>query len=61
MLLPQVYAAATGLYLHLTEKYRLHITGGSDFHGEAVKPDIQLAAWDLDPAWLLEVQRENGG
>lgn len=41
------------LYLHLTEKYRLHRTGGSDFHGERVKPDIELAALDLDLDWLL--------
>ncbi len=31
----------TALYLHLAEKYRLLITCGSDFHGPAVKPDIQ--------------------
>lgn len=41
-------------YLHLTEKYRLHQTGGSDFHGETVKPDIELAALDLELDWLLE-------
>lgn len=40
-------------YLRLTEKYRLHRTGGSDFHGEMVKPDIELAALDLDLDWLL--------
>lgn len=39
-------------YLHLAEKYRLHVTGGSDFHGERVKPDIALAALDLDVEWL---------
>lgn len=37
-------------YLSLAKKYGLHVTGGSDFHGERVKPDIHLAAWDLD--WL---------
>jgi ribosomal protein S6E (S10) len=31
----------------------LHITGGSDFHGEKVKPDVALAAWELDLDWLL--------
>ena len=41
-------------YLHLAEQYRLHATGGSDFHGERVKPDIQLAALDLELEWLLE-------
>ena len=35
-------------------KYGLDITGGSEFHGEAVKPDIQLAAWELRLDWLLE-------
>jgi len=41
-------------YLQLVKKYGLHITGGSDFHGERVKPDIQLAALDLDLDWLYE-------
>ena len=57
---PRHTEAQTAFYLGLAKKYRLHITGGSDFHGEAVKPDIRLAAWDLDASWLLEVQRENG-
>ena len=39
-------------YLHLAEKYGLHVTGGSDFHGERIKPDIQLSALDLDVRWL---------
>lgn len=41
-------------YLRLTEKYHLHRTGGSDFHGERVKPDIRLAKLELDLDWLLE-------
>lgn len=40
-------------FLRLTEKYRLHVTGGSDFHGEQVKPDIGLAALELDTDWLF--------
>lgn len=40
-------------YLSLTRKYGLHVTGGSDFHGEKVKPDIQLAALELETDWLL--------
>ena len=40
-------------YLSLAKKYHLHITGGSDFHGEKNKPDHPLAAVDLDLEWLL--------
>lgn len=40
-------------YLKLTEVYGLHATGGSDFHGEKVKPDVALARLDLDVGWLL--------
>ncbi|MBR1496684.1 MAG: PHP domain-containing protein [Oscillospiraceae bacterium] len=39
-------------YLFLAEKYGLRVTGGSDFHGERVKPDIQLATLELDADWL---------
>ena len=42
----------TAFYLGLAEKYRLHTTGGSDFHGEAVKPDISLTSWHIDVGWL---------
>ena len=41
-------------YLHLAEKYHLHQTGGSDFHGEKVQPDVKLAALDLELGWLLD-------
>lgn len=50
---PRYTPEQQAFYLHLTEKYHLHITGGSDFHGEKVKPDVQLAAWDLNMDWLL--------
>lgn len=50
---PRHTAAQQTLYLRLAEKYGLHITGGSDFHGERVKPDIQLAALELELEWLL--------
>lgn len=40
-------------YLRLAEKYRLHRTGGSDFHGEKVKPDVELAALNLNLDWLI--------
>lgn len=41
-------------YLKLADKYRLHQTGGSDFHGERGKPDIKLAKLALNLDWLLE-------
>ncbi len=47
-------------YLSLAEKYQLHQTGGSDFHGEKVKPDIQLATLDLKLDWLLKAERSTG-
>lgn len=42
----------TAFYLRLAEKYGLHATAGSDFHGERVKPDVQLTPWALDVGWL---------
>lgn len=50
---PKYTPGQQAFYLHLTEKYHLRQTGGSDFHGEKVKPDIQLAKLKLDLAWLL--------
>lgn len=50
---PQHTPAQQAEYLALAEKYRLHVTGGSDFHGEQNKPDNPLAAWELDTDWLL--------
>ena len=41
-------------YIHLTKKYHLRQTGGSDFHGEKVKPDVELTPLNLDVDWLLE-------
>lgn len=49
---PKHTAEQTAFYLSLAEKYRLHVTGGSDFHGERIKPDISLAATELDLSWL---------
>ena len=43
----------TAEYLALAKKYDLHITGGSDFHGEKNKPDHPLAAWELEMDWLI--------
>ena len=43
----------TCLYCTLTDQLGLHRTGGSDFHGEKVKPDITLRCWPMDIHWLL--------
>lgn len=43
----------TAFYLSLAEKYSLYVTGGSDFHGEALKPQIKIARLELDLDWLL--------
>jgi len=52
---PKHLPEQTEFYLTLAKKHGLHITGGSDFHGERVKPDIRLASIELDLDWLLEV------
>lgn len=43
-------------YLALAEKYGLHVTGGSDFHGAQVKPDVPLGKLRLELGWLLDGQ-----
>lgn len=43
----------TAEYLTIAEKYGLHVTGGSDFHGEKNKPNNPLAVWNLELDWLL--------
>lgn len=45
----------TAEYLALAKKFDLHITGGSDFHGEKNKPEHPLAAWELELDWLLKM------
>lgn len=50
---PRYTAQQQAFYLHLAKKYHLRVTGGSDFHGERVKPDIALAMLDLDISWLI--------
>lgn len=49
---PKYTPEQQAFYLRLAEKYRLHQTGGSDFHGEKVKPDVQLAKLELELDWL---------
>ena len=51
---PKYSAEQQAFYLRLAEKYRLRQTGGSDFHGEKVKPDIRLAKWPLALEWLID-------
>ena len=51
---PKYTPELQAFYLHLAEKYQLHRTGGSDFHGEKVKPDVELARWPLELGWLLD-------
>lgn len=50
---PKYTPEQQAFYLRLAQKYGLRVTGGSDFHGERVKPDVALAAWELDVDWLL--------
>lgn len=50
---PKFTPAQQAYYLKLAEQYGLRATGGSDFHGERVKPDVSLAALPLDVEWLL--------
>ena len=50
---PRHTPAQTAFYLELARRYGLHVTGGSDFHGERVKPDIPLTGWALETDWLL--------
>ncbi len=42
----------TAFYRSLAAKYRLYVTGGSDFHGERVKPEVVIAPYELDVDWL---------
>lgn len=50
---PQHAPEQTAEYRSLAKKYSLHVTGGSDFHGEKNKPDNPLTAWNLDLDWLI--------
>lgn len=40
-------------YLELARHFHLHVTAGSDFHGERVKPDVVLVPTQLDLSWLI--------
>lgn len=39
-------------YLSLAKRFDLHITAGSDFHGEQVRPDTVLTPTPLELDWL---------
>lgn len=41
-------------YLYLADKYRLHVTAGSDFHGEQVHPEDCIRPVQLNIDWLLK-------
>jgi len=45
-------------FLSIVEKYRLVATAGSDFHGEAVKPDVKLAGIRGNSEELVERLKE---
>jgi len=49
---PKYTPEQQAFYLRLAEQYRLSVTGGSDFHGERVKPDVKLARLPLETDWL---------
>lgn len=49
---PKYSPEQQAFYLRLAEKHRLHQTGGSDFHGERVKPEVKLGSYGLDLDWL---------
>ncbi len=49
---PKHTAAQTDFFLSCAKARPLLITGGSDYHGEAVKPDITLGM--QVPSWLTE-------
>lgn len=39
-------------YLALAARFALHVSAGSDFHGERVRPDTPLCPVAVDTAWL---------
>ena len=41
-------------YLALAGRFDLRISGGSDFHGEGVRPDTALTPTPLELSWLLD-------
>lgn len=50
---PRHTPAMVRFYLDLAARYGLHVSAGSDFHGERVRPDTPLTPVPLDLHWLL--------
>ena len=42
-------------YLEIAQEYRLLTTGGSDFHGEAYKPGVNLGGWGVSLDVLQQI------
>jgi 3',5'-nucleoside bisphosphate phosphatase len=42
-------------YLKIAQEYRLLATGGSDFHGEANKPGVNLGGWGVSLSVLQQI------
>ena len=40
-------------YLDLARRYNLHVSAGSDFHGEKVNPSKPLHPVELETDWLF--------
>ncbi len=49
---PKHTQVQTTHYLNLAKRLELHITAGSDFHGERVHPGDRLIPVELDMGWL---------
>lgn len=54
---PQHTAQMIQKYQALAKKYDLHVTAGSDFHGEKVHPDRPFLPTPLDLEWLLKSEK----
>lgn len=39
-------------YLRLAERFQLHVTAGSDFHGELIHPEDRICPVELNIGWL---------
>jgi len=50
---PRHTPAQVRFYRELAQRYGLHVTAGSDFHGERIKPDVPLIPVALNVDWLL--------